>query len=235
MGVLEFYYKMNSVSNIMRSSQNSQKSASMSCNSMYLESCGVAGISCHQNTDFGLNCNSSSVETPCGIQNSVSPFSFDSVPSPNRQASKVDCVEVNDFNDELGIAESKESVLPFASLYNETVVENEYVRDEMIDVGSKILTQIACTNLSYSTYLPSLDIKPALFQTHSCPVCESHSELISLSQYFLKSGMSDLNGIEVCLRIFYRFLYVERATRYREQHMWECYSGSTTVDGNTFG
>lgn len=80
-------------------------------------------------------------------------------------------------------------------LYEESSTECEYITDEMIDIGGKILTQIACTNLSYSTYRPSADVKPAVIESHTCPVCGKQRELVELSQYFMKSGMSDLNDI----------------------------------------
>jgi hypothetical protein len=149
------------------------------------------------NYNYDISCHS-----PYQIHNSLSPFTSEVCASPNRQTVRqlpemlVNVGEINDSY-EYGVFQTKRPTISMAGLNETSSIENEYITDEMIDITGKILTQIACTNLSYSTYQPIANVKPTSLETHVCPVCQSHTELINLSQYFLKSGMSDLNDITV--------------------------------------
>jgi hypothetical protein len=160
--------------------------------------------------DDKINCNcDNSCHLPCQNHNSLSPFNLEECVSPNRQVTRqlpemlINVAQINDGCDKYGVLQTKRAA-SMAGLNEEGNIENEYVSDEMIDITGKILTQIACTNLSYSTYQPMGNIKLPYLETHVCPVCQSHIELVNLSQYFLKSGMSDLNDIAV-LFFFFKF------------------------------
>lgn len=72
------------------------------------------------------------------------------------------------------------------------VIQHYFITDEMISNAAKYAAQIACVNLSYSTYIPSSSTDPSAH--HCCPICQ-RSLLLAVSQFFYNNNMDDIHDL----------------------------------------